>query len=168
MIKSYISTWKRPFDFQGKSTRKEYWSFIILNSIIFIISYIFFLFAIGISKGLDSSGLSNAISIPLYTISIVGLLLFFGSIWIALPLTVRRIRDVGMSWKWIFFVSLPYLGGIFILLFLTRSSMIYIDGKEYYPRYPTKKHHILGYWIGSFSVIALLVGMIVASLIAAI
>ena len=170
MIESYISAWKRAFDFKGRSNRKEYWQFTILNSIICLISIISSTFFLSLSnKGFSSinpSLISSAMSISLYTISLVGLLLFFGSIWIAIPLTVRRIRDVGMSWKWIFFVSLPYLGGIFIFIFLTRSSILSIDGKEYYLRYPTKKIHIQGYWIASLALIALFVGMVVISVIA--
>ena len=150
MLTSYISAWKRPFDFKGKSTRKEYWHFVILNSIVIVISYVLFLSAIALTNGVNSS-FSVAISTPMYIISSIGLLLFFGSIWVALPLTVRRIRDVGMSWKWIFFASLPYIGGVFVLIFLTRSSMVVIDGNEYYFRYPTKKLHIIGYWIGGVS-----------------
>ena len=139
MLKSYLSAWKKPFNFRGKSTRKEYWQFLILNAIILV----FFLF-LGLLGAANNSFLAP-ISTPLY---LIGLLFTFGSLWISLPLTVRRIRDVGMSWKWIFFASLPYIGGVFVLIFLTRSSMVVIDGKEYYFRYPTKKLHIIGYWIG--------------------
>ena len=141
MLKSYLSAWKKPFDFKGKSTRKEYWQFLILNAII-----LGFLVLIGVLLGSAADySFPVAISTTLY---LIGLLLIFGSFWISLPLTVRRIRDVGMSWKWIFFVSLPYIGGVFVLIFLTRSSMVVIDGNEYYLRYPTKKLHIIGYWIG--------------------
>ena len=160
MLTSYISAWKRPFDCKGKTTRKEYWHFVILNSIVTVISYVLFLSAIALNSG--------AISTLLYIISSIGLLLFFGSIWVALPLTVRRIRDVGMSWKWIFLVSVPYIGGVFVVIFLTRSSIISIDGNEYYLRYPTKKNHIVGYWIASVLIIALFLVMFTISLIAAI
>ena len=166
MFTSYISAWKRPFDFKGKSTRKEYWHFVILNSIVTVISYVLFLSAIALTNGVNSS-FSVAISIPMYIISSIGLLLLFGSIWVALPLTVRRIRDVGMSWKWIFLVSVPYIGGVFVVIFLTRSSIIAIDGNEYYLRYPTKKNHIVGYWILSILIIALFLVMFAISLIAA-
>ena len=159
MLTSYISAWKRPFDFKGKSTRKEYWQFVILNSIITVISYLLFLSAIALTNEVNST-----ISIPLYIISSIGLLLFFGSIWVALPLTVRRIRDVGMSWKWIFLVSVPYIGNAFVVIFLTRSSIISIDGNEYYLRYPTKKNHIVGYWIASVLIIALLLVIFFQSL----
>ena len=164
MLKSYITAWKKPFDFQGKSTRKEYWYFVILNSIVLFISYLLFLSAIAFTQ-IGDSVFSVAISIPLYLIASIGLLLFFGSIWIALPLTVRRIRDVGMSWKWIFLVSLPYLGSLFVLIFLTRPSMLTIDGKEYFLRYPTKKHHIQGYWVASFVAIVSFVGIFILTVI---
>ena len=167
MLTSYLSAWKRPFDFKGKSTRKEYWHFLILNSIVILISYVLFLSAIALTNSVNSS-FSVAISIPMYIISSIGLLLFFGSIWVALPLTVRRIRDVGMSWKWIFLASVPYIGGLFVVIFLTRSSIISIDGNEYYLRYPTKKNHIVGYWIASVLIIALLLALFSLSLVAAI
>ena len=146
MIRSYLSAWKKSFDFKGKSTRKEYWQFLIFNSIIF--GVLFLLILIGAYYSNDFDSLPIAISRILFPIYAIGFLTLFGSIWVALPLTVRRIRDVGMSWKWIFFVSLPYVGGVFALIFLTRSSMVVIDGNEYYLRYPTKKNHIIGYWIG--------------------
>lgn len=143
MIKSYLSAWKRSFDFKGKSTRKEYWQFLISNTII-----LGFAVLIGVLGAVNKDRLPVTISGAFYLISIVGLLSIFGSLWIALPLTVRRIRDVGMSWKWIFFVSVPYLGGLFVLIFLTRSSIVVINENEYYLKYPTKKSHIIGYWIG--------------------
>tara|TARA_B100000886_G_C20288740_1_gene434454 strand:+ start:258 stop:761 length:504 start_codon:yes stop_codon:yes gene_type:complete len=167
MLASYISAWKRSFDFKGKSTRKEYWQFIILNSIVTFISYSLFLFSISFTNGLNSS-FPVAISIPIYIFSSIGLLLFFGSIWVALPLTVRRIRDIGMSWKWIFLVSVPYIGGVFVVIFLTRSSIISIDGNEYYLRYPTKKNHIVGYWIVSLLIVTLILVSFAIFLIAAI
>ena len=141
MIKSYLSAWRKSFDFKGKSTRKEYWQYLILNSIIFVF---FFLVPFVVANFIDFDDFPDAISMLLLLIYSIGLLLLLGSIWVALPLTVRRIRDVGMSWKWIFFVSLPYIGSVFVLIFLTRSSMVVIDGNEYYLRYPTKRNHIIG------------------------
>ncbi len=63
-------------------------------------------------------------------------------------------------------IFLPLLSSIFI--FLTRPSILSIDGNEYYLRYPTKKHHIVGYWIASVLVILLFLGIFAISLIAAI
>ena len=159
MLKSYLSAWRRPFDFKGKSTRKEYWQFLIFNAIILGLAVL-----TGVFGAANKDSFPVAISGAFYLISILGLLLIFGSLWIGLPLTVRRIRDVGMSWKWIFFVSVPYLGAFFVLIFLTRSSIVVINENEYYLRYPTKKSHIIGYWIGVFAwfLLAYLVPLIFA------
>ena len=145
MLKNYFFAWKKAFNFKGKSTRKEYWQFLILNSI-FLVSFLL----IRLLDFANYFSFPRVISIPLY---LLGFMLFFGSTWISLPLTVRRIRDVGMSWKWIFLFSVPYISAIFVAIFLTRSSIISIDGKEYYLRYPTKKNHIVGYWILSVLII---------------
>ena len=87
----------------------------------------------------------------------VGTLFVLGSVWIGLPLTIRRIRDVGMSWKWIFLVSTPYIGGIFILIFLTRPSIIILDGEQYYLKSKTREKDIWFYWIGSFIVLIIVI-----------
>tara|TARA_B100000073_G_scaffold199012_1_gene164766 strand:+ start:296 stop:799 length:504 start_codon:yes stop_codon:yes gene_type:complete len=163
MIKSYLSAWKKSFDFKGKTTRKEYWQFLILNSIIF--GFLFLPILIGAYYFNDFDSLPVSVTrlfLPIYSIVFLSL---FGSIWVTLPLTVRRIRDVGMSWKWIFFVSLPYVGSVFVLIFLTRSSMVVIDGNEYYLRYPTKKIHIIGYWIAAVASLGLYVTPLIIALI---
>ena len=69
------------------------------------------------------------------TIEIFFSLVILGSLWTSLSLTVRRIRDVGMTWQWIFLAKLPVLGEIFALIFLTRTSIQEIDGKKYYLKY---------------------------------
>ncbi len=66
---------------------------------------------------------------------VVPLTILLGSVWVALPLTVRRIRDVGMRWQWIFFVLIPFIGFFFVLIFLTRNSVEEINGKKYFPKY---------------------------------
>jgi len=158
MLKSYLSAWKRSFDFNGTSTRKEYWHFVVLNSILFSVFYIPFINLQNYYSSLISIGLS-APSLKiyfLYATSLSGWLLLFGTVWVALPLTIRRVRDVGMSWKWIFFISMPYIGGFFVLIFLTRPSILMIDGKQYYIKSETKRKDIILYCIASSIVILLL------------
>ena len=40
MLNNYLSAWKRPFDFKGRTNRKEYWYFIFLNILFFIFTNI--------------------------------------------------------------------------------------------------------------------------------
>ena len=137
MFKSYFTAWKKAFKFQGRSTRKDYWFFVLIN--FFIVLLLLLLSVIqsvlrtySFSSGNDSLQiLSNLITI----LSSIPAIIVLGSIWVALPLTIRRIRDVGMKWQWIFFISIPYIGPIFILIFLTRTSVIDMDEKQYFIKY---------------------------------
>ena len=137
MFKSYLTAWKKAFRFQGRSTRKDYWFFQLIS---FLITLLFLLLnviqnvLITYSFSFDNDFfqiLSNLITI----LSFIPAIIILGSIWVALPLTVRRIRDVGMKWQWIFLVSIPYIGIIFILIFLTRTSVIDMDNKQYFLKY---------------------------------
>ena len=144
MIQSYFGAWSRPFDFKGKSNRKEYWSFNLIsvflyghfNLLLYLLDYRRF---------------------PLVRNFLY--LLIFGYLWTCIPLTVRRIRDIGMSWKWIFFALIPYAGNVFALIFLSRPSLISIGEKEYYLKYPTKKRDIWLLMIGAFSFFAIILGV---------
>ena len=137
MFKSYFTAWKKAFKFQGRSTRKDYWFFVLINFFIVLLLLLFSVIQNVLRTYSFSSGndflqiLSNLITI----LSFISGIIVLGSIWVALPLTIRRIRDVGMKWQWIFLVSIPYIGPIFILIFLTRTSVIDMDEKQYFIKY---------------------------------
>ena len=146
-MKSYFAAWRKSFDFKGRSTRKEYWIFFLVDFILFPIIFIslnilqnllIYLSYSYESNALNSSAGTEVFYIAAQSISILSFLLLpisLGHTWTLLPLTVRRIRDVGMKWQWIFFVSIPLLGFIFVLIFLTRNSVEEINGKKYFPKY---------------------------------
>ena len=137
MFKSYFNTWKKAFKFQGKSTRKDYWFFLLINFFISLLVIIFNLIQTLLRTYSFSSGndflliFSNIITI----VNLIPSIIVLGSLWVALPLTIRRIRDVGMKWQWIFLVSIPYIGFVFVLIFLTRTSVMDIDDKQYFIKY---------------------------------
>ena len=137
MFKSYLTAWKKAFKFQGRSTRKDYWFFQLIS---FLITLLFLLLNV-IQNVLITYSFSSdndffqILSTFINILSFIPAIIILGSIWVALPLTVRRIRDVGMNWQWIFLVSIPYIGIIFILIFLTRTSVIDMDDKQYFLKY---------------------------------
>jgi len=139
MVNSYLIAWRKSFDFKGRSNRKDYWIFFLIDSIIFPIIFIFLNFVQNLLVNLSLySDWYEIFSIAGTSISILSFLLIpisLGHTWTLLSLTVRRIRDVGMKWQWIFFVSIPLLGFIFVLIFLTRNSVEEINGKKYFPKY---------------------------------
>ena len=140
MFQSYFAAWKKSFDFKSRSGRKEFWYFNLLNIFPFIflriIQSILSNLSVLLIGGFDNDQfLSSFLMVLSHTVGILSTLLILGVLWTSIPLTVRRIRDVGMSWKWIFFALIPYVGQIFGLIFLTRTSIQEIDGKNYYLKY---------------------------------
>ena len=147
-MKYYFAAWRKSFDFKGRSTRKEYWIFFLVDFILFPISFTFLNILQNLLTNLiyvsyESNALNSNVWIEIFSIAgqLISILSFIllpislGHTWTLLPLTVRRLRDVGMKWQWIFFVSIPLLGFIFVLIFLTRNSVEEINGKKYSPKY---------------------------------
>lgn len=89
MFKYYVLALKRYVDFKGRSSRPEYWWFVLAN------------FIISILLGVVSAALSVAWIGDVYT-----LVLFVPSVAIA----VRRLRDSGHSgWNYLWLI-LPWAG----------------------------------------------------------
>ena len=90
-------------DFSGRSTRAEYWYFMLYNIIIAIL-IAFFGIIIGDEQGILYILYLFVMFIPQLTVS------------------VRRLHDIGKS-GWIFLVSLiPLIGFIWMLILFTRDS----------------------------------------------
>ena len=138
-MKSYFAAWRKSFNFKGRSTRKDYWIFFLIDTILFPIIFVFL--NLVQSLLINFAFYSGWYEIPIIAEKVIGILSFLlipialGHTWTLLPLTVRRIRDVGMKWQWIFFVSIPFIGFLFVLIFLTRTSIEEINGQKYYPKY---------------------------------
>ena len=138
-MKSYFAAWRKSFNFKGRSTRKDYWIFFLIDTILFPIIFVFL--NLVQSLLINFAFYSGWIEVPIIGEKVISILSFLlipialGHTWTLLPLTVRRIRDVGMKWQWIFFVSIPFIGFLFVLIFLTRTSIEEINGQKYYPKY---------------------------------
>ena len=104
LISAFSSAWQRSFDYTGRSDRGDYWWFVLANIIISVVLLI-------------ASNIST----------------FFGwiySIWIvativpSLSLTVRRLRDAGKHWAWIFIQLIPLVGFIWIIYLMVQPSVV--------------------------------------------
>jgi len=102
MIQAYKSFWNRAFDFKGRTTRPDYWWAILAS---FLIA--FFLVVLG------------SISEFFATLYV---LYYFSGIIPNISISVRRIRDMGKSWQWIFITLIPIVGGIWFLIIMCRPS----------------------------------------------
>lgn len=103
----YLLMWKRYFDFEGTSTRREYW----LTTLISVIISILFQFVI-----------DSIFDPTLLGILVLGYGLFiFASIIPGTALMVRRFHDTGVS-GWNYLWAFTGIGGIYVLYLLTREA----------------------------------------------
>ena len=112
MIEAYKKFWKGYVDFEGRSTRSDYWFAYLANMLTVVAFYVLLAVFGGIAGATDSSFLA--------VISLILLLIFFAyGIAACLPgiaVTVRRLRDAGYHWAYIFIPLIPFVG-ILILIF---------------------------------------------------
>ena len=105
-IESYLDYWRRAFDFKGRTTRSYYWSSVLIGliagMILWIPYYDFFLQLIT-----RDSETYIPLEIKLFT-------------WLNyLPMfsmNIRRLRDIGKSWKCIFIILIPLFGPLWFFL----------------------------------------------------
>ena len=113
MIEAYKKFWKGYVDFKGRSTRSDYWFACSAHLLIFFTWYL--LLAV-FERMVAETGSSD-----LFTIGVILLLIFFAygvaTVLPGIALTVRRLRDAGYNWPYIFIPLIPFVG-IFILIFL--------------------------------------------------
>ena len=113
MIEAYKKFWKGYVDFKGRSTRSDYWFVYLVNV---LITFAYFLLQ-AVFGGLVAVTESSFLAV----ISLILLLIFFAygvaAVLPGIALTVRRLRDAGYNWPYIFIPLIPFVG-IFIFIFL--------------------------------------------------
>lgn len=111
MIEAYKKFWKGYDDFTGRSTPSDYWFAYSAHVLIFFASYL--LLAVFQRMAVDE--------LSLLTNEVIFLLIFFAygvaTVLPGIAITVRRLRDAGCNWLYIFIPLIPFVG-IFILIFL--------------------------------------------------
>ena len=113
MIEAYKKFWKGYVDFTGRSTPSDYWFAYSAHVLIF---FAYYLLDAVFERMVSATG-----SMDVFTISVILLLIFFAygiaTVLPGLALTVRRLRDAGYNWPYIFIPLIPFVG-IFIFIFL--------------------------------------------------
>lgn len=100
----YLMVWKRFAEFEGRSRRKEYWMFALINIVVALILYV-----PGIILLASHNNLGGLLLIPygLYCLA---------TIVPGLAVSVRRLHDTGKS-GWLLLLGLiPFVGGIIVLV----------------------------------------------------
>jgi uncharacterized membrane protein YhaH (DUF805 family) len=102
LLDAYTSAWQRAFDFSGRSGRPEFWWFFLANFIV-----IFLLNLVG-SLNDFLQGVAGIYGIA--------------QILPNLAVTIRRLRDAGRAWVWIFIGLIPIIGTIWLIVLLVQPS----------------------------------------------
>ncbi len=103
MISHYQHYWTRAFDFKGRSSRSEYWFSVFVNFLIYFVLLL----------------------LSTYDESIQNVVSFFSLVQIipSLSIQIRRVRDMGKNWQWIFITLIPIIGAFWWLYFLVQPSV---------------------------------------------
>jgi uncharacterized membrane protein YhaH (DUF805 family) len=112
----YLKVLKQSFDYKGRARRKEFWMFVLFNTIfVFIIMSLIFLLKY-IMNEFDGKNVLVQILGTFNGIFILAMLIP------SLALTVRRLHDIGKS-GWMILISLiPIIGGIWLLILMFTDS----------------------------------------------
>ncbi len=103
-VEAFTTAWRKSFTYGGKSTRAEYWWFYLLNLVV-----AFVILALTLIAG--TSEVSSLVFI--YSLA---------QVFPSLSIVVRRLRDIGKKWTWIFISLVPFIGGIWFIVLMCQPS----------------------------------------------
>ena len=117
MINAYKNFFKGYAEFTGRSTRSDYWWVWLGNFILSIPFWIIYFYTVFLSTVMDSidDSVSEATFMVLGLVVIIYVVFFLAILVPTLALSVRRLRDAGFHWAFIFLRFAP-MGGIALLI----------------------------------------------------
>ncbi len=98
----YIDFWMNYTNFSGCTSRRGYWMAYLFN----------FLIALAVS----------VIIAILPDLALLSTVYTLATLVPGIAITVRRLRDTGKNWPWIFIVFVPLAGPFILLYFLCKPS----------------------------------------------
>ena len=117
MINAYKNFFKNYAEFTGRSTRSDYWGVWLGNIILSIPFWIIYFYTVFLSAVMDSvsDSASEATFMVLGLVVIIYAIFYLAILVPTLALSVRRLRDAGFHWAFIFLRFAP-MGGIALLI----------------------------------------------------
>jgi uncharacterized membrane protein YhaH (DUF805 family) len=106
----YINMWKNYANFTGRTRVREFWMAYLVDIVIIVV-----LAVLSAISGMQGGGLAGLFA------GIYGLYCF-AVLCPSLAIVVRRLRDAGRPWPWIFISFVP-VGGIVLIVFLCGRSI---------------------------------------------
>lgn len=125
LMHSYIQPYKNYFQLSGRSGRKEYWTFFLVNFFIALLLMAVFVAGLYMEPGKMENGVKQLENIPVISLIAIGLFTVF-SLVLTIPnitLSVRRLHDINKSGVFFFVNFIPFVGQfIFFVLMLLKGT----------------------------------------------
>ena len=124
MINAYKNFFKGYAEFTGRSTRPDYWWVWLGNFILSIPFWVIYIYTVFLSAVMDSvsDSASEATFMVLGLVIIIYAIFYLAILVPTLALSVRRLRDAGFHWAFIFLRFAPMVGGIALLILLAMPT----------------------------------------------
>lgn len=129
-----VRYFKRYARFSGYSSRSEYWWVYLFNiivgsvfAVLMSVSFLPMMYALSLAHETPDGALlfpdGGAWALMPLTIIVIVLTIYsLATLVPTIALTVRRIRDTGRDWPWIFVGFVPYIGGLLVLLLCAQKT----------------------------------------------
>ena len=117
MINAYKNFFKGYAEFTGRSTRPDYWWVWLGNFILSIPFWVIYIYTVYLSAVMDSvsDSASEAAFMIFGLVAIIYVVFYLAILVPTIALTIRRLRDAGFHWAFIFLRFVP-MGGIALLI----------------------------------------------------
>lgn len=124
MINAYKNFFKNYAEFTGRSTRPDFWWVWLGNFILSIPFWVIYIYTVYLSAVMDSvsDSASEAAFMIFGLVAIIYVVFYLAILVPTIALTVRRLRDAGFHWAFIFLRFAPMVGGIALLVLLAMPT----------------------------------------------
>ena len=124
MINAYKNFFKNYAEFTGRSTRPDYWWVWLGNLILSIPFWVIYIYTVYLSAVMDSvsDSASEAAFMIFGLVAIIYVVFYLAILVPTIALTIRRLRDAGFHWAFIFLRFAPMVGGIALLILLAMPT----------------------------------------------
>jgi uncharacterized membrane protein YhaH (DUF805 family) len=114
-----LMPYRRYFDFSGRSRRKEYWMFLLLFVIVYVVAFaLMFAGGYSMSPTMATPGQPAEMGgMAMLGAAILGIFVL-ASLIPAIAVQIRRFHDQDRSGWWILLNFIPYLGSLVVLVFM--------------------------------------------------
>lgn len=102
---------RRYADFQGRSRRREYWMFALLNALIGI--FVGLVFLLGYAAGMSQTEMDTWLMPVVYLASLYSLVAFIPGV----AVTIRRLHDTDRSGWNVLWALVPLFGALLLLVY---------------------------------------------------